>query len=388
MLAAVFFTTVVDLIGFGLILPLLPFYAIHYGASPFTVALLAVVFSIAQFAAAPVLGGLSDRYGRKPVYLLCTAISALGYIWLAFADTLLVIFLARILAGIGSGKIGMAQAIIADVTTPDKRAKGMGLIGAAFGLGMILGPVLGGLLIGPDEANPRYAWPAFAAAAASTAALLLALATLRETHVVNSAPRSLFSNPLAGIGDLNRRALALIIVNFAINFVFAQIETLFPLFTATRLGWHAYDVGLAFTFIGCVVLTMQGFLIGPLTRWMGERWVLSIGLIILATGTAMTWGVFSVALMAVSILCTAGGFGMVNPSINSLISRNADEGRQGLTMGVNQAMAALGRVAGPIFGGLLFDEVGITLPYLIGGVLLLLVLAFGWRTIHGTPRKA
>ena len=159
-------------------------------------------------------------------------------------------------------------------------------------------------------------------------------------------------------------------------------------FTATRLGWHAYDVGLAFTFIGCIVLSMQGFLIGPLTRWMGERWVLSLGLVILATGTAMTWGVFSMTLMAISILCTAGGFGMVNPSINSLISRNADDGRQGLTMGVNQAMAALGRVAGPVFGGLLFDEVGITLPYLIGGAMLLLVLAFGWRTIHGTPRKA
>src|SRR5262249_8505070 len=156
---------------------------------------------------------------------------------------LLVIFLARILAGIGSGKIGIAQAIIADATPPEQRAKGMGMIGAAFGLGMILGPVLGGLLIGPDEANPRYAWPAFAAALASTTAWLLALALLREPHPpTGQAEGSLFRNPLAGIGDLNRRALALIIVNFAINFVFAQIETLFPLFTATRLGWHAYDV--------------------------------------------------------------------------------------------------------------------------------------------------
>ena len=382
MLAAVFFATMVDLIGFGLILPLLPFYAIHYGATPFTVALLAVVFSVAQFAASPVLGGLSDRYGRKPVYLLCTAISALGYIWLAFADSLIIIFLARVLSGIGSGKISIAQAIIADATTPETRAKGMGMIGAAFGLGMILGPALGGVLIGPDEANPRYAWPAFAAAVASTSALLLALATLRETHQRPDAPGSLFRNPLAGIGDLNRQALALIMINFVINFVFAQIETLFPLFTAVRLEWHAYDVGLAFTFIGCIVLTMQGVLIGPLTRWFGEAWLLSIGLVILAIGTALTYGVFSIPLMAVSILCTAGGFGMVNPSINSLISRAADPGRQGLTMGANQSMAALGRVAGPIFGGLLFDEVGITLPYVIGGATLLLTLAFGWRVIH------
>lgn len=383
MLAAVLFSTVVDLIGFGLILPLLPFYALHYGASPFTVALLAATFSIAQFLAAPVVGGLSDRFGRKPVYVLCTAITALGYVWLAFADTLTVIFLARILAGIGSGKIGIAQAIIADATTPEQRARGMGMIGGAFGLGMILGPIIGGLLVGPDPLQPRFDLPAFAAAAASTIALLLALFTLRETHAPNVTQGGpLFRNPLAGLGQLNPRVQALILINFAINFVFAQVEALFPLFTSARLDWHAYEVGIAFTFIGCIVLTMQGGLIGPLTRRFGEARLLTVGFIVLAIGTAMAQVIFGIPLMAVSIICTAGGFALVNPSISSLISRSADDGRQGLTMGANQSVAALGRVLGPVWGGLLFDEAGITVPYVIGGAILLLTLVLGWRIIH------
>ncbi len=383
MLAAIFLTVVVDLIGFGLILPLLPFYAIHFGASPFVVALLAAVFSIAQFLAAPVVGGLSDRWGRKPVFLACTTLTAIGYIWLAFADSLIMIFLARIVAGIGSGKISIAQAIIADATAPEQRAKGMGLIGAAFGIGMILGPLLGGLLVGADPHSPNYRDPAFAAAAASGLALLLAALTIRETLTpgISAVPPS--RNPLKTLPLLNRTALAFILINFAINFVFAQIETLFPLFTAARLGWHAYEVGIAFTFIGMIVLTMQGGLIGPLSRRFGEARLLTIGLVVLAIGTAMAYWIFSLPPMAVSILFTAGGFALVNPSINSLISRSADDGQQGLTMGANQAMAALGRVLGPIWGGLLFDEIGITVPYLVGGLLLLLTLGFGWRQIAG-----
>lgn len=381
MVTAIFLTVVVDLIGFGLILPLLPFYAIHFGASPFTVAVLAAVFSIAQFLSAPLVGGLSDRWGRKPVFLACTLLTAIGYVWLAFADTLLMIFLARILAGIGSGKIGIAQAIIADATPPEQRARGMGLIGAAFGIGMILGPLLGGLLVGPDPLAPNYQYPAFAAAVASGLALLLAALTIRETLTPHSAMAAPSRNPLKTLPLLNRTALAFILINFAINFVFAQIETLFPLFTAARLGWHAYEVGIAFTFIGMIVLTMQGGLIGPLSRRFGEARLLTVGLIVLAIGTAMAHWIFSLPPMAVSILFTAGGFALVNPSISSLISRSADAGQQGLTMGANQAMAALGRVLGPIWGGLLFDEIGITVPYLIGGALLLLTLGFGWRRI-------
>ncbi|HEX6956458.1 MAG TPA: MFS transporter [Ferrovibrio sp.] len=385
MLAAVFLTVVVDLIGFGLILPLLPFYASHFGASPFAVALLSAVFSVAQFLVAPPLGSLSDRIGRKPVFLACTILTAAGYLTLAFADSLWVIFAARVMGGIGSGKIGIAQAIIGDATPPQKRAKGMGLIGAGFGIGMILGPILGGVLIGDDPAHPAYHLPAFAAAAASSLALLLAAITIRETLSPGSGSAVRSRNILKTLPQLSPGALAFVTMNFAISFAFAQIETLFPLFANARLHWHAYEVGIAYTFIGAIVLAMQGLLIGPLALRFGEARLLVAGLIGLAAGMLMSHWIFAPVEMALSIILTATGFALVNPSINSLISRSADPGKQGLTMGTAQSMAALGRVLGPVWGGWLFDEIGVSVPYIVGSIILLLTLAAGWRQIRAVP---
>lgn len=384
MLPVLLLTVVIDLIGFGLILPLLPFYAIHFGASPFTVALLAAMFSIAQFLSATPLGGLSDRIGRRPVFLGCMSLTVIGYVGLAFADSLLAIFLARIVAGIGSGKIGVARAIIADSTPPEQRARGMGLIGGAFGIGMILGPLLGGLLIGPDPLRPNYSLPAFVAAGTSSLALLLALVAVRETR--RDAPHTLtglrlWRNPLAPLSQLAPAVLAFIAINCCINFVFSQIEVLFPLFSAARLDWHAYEVGIAFTFIGTIVLSMQGFLIGPLTRQFGERRLLTAGTINLAVGMAMAHWITSTPMMGVSILLTASGVAMIGPTINSLASRAAGDHQQGIALGTMESLAALGRAVGPLWGGWLFN-IGINIPYWIGGALLVLTLLFGWRAIH------
>lgn len=385
MLPVLLLTVVIDLIGFGLILPLLPFYATSFGASPFTIALLAAVFSIAQFLSATPLGGLSDRMGRRPVFLGCMALTVIGYVSLAFADTLMTIFLARIVAGIGSGKIGIARAIIADSTPPEQRARGMGLIGGAFGIGMILGPLIGGLLVGPDPLQPNYALPALAAAGTSAIALLLAVLTVRETrpdapHTLSGIP--LWRNPFAPLSHLGPAVLALIAINCSINFVFSQIEVLFPLFAAARLDWHAYEVGLAFTFIGTIVLSMQGFLIGPLTRQFGERKLLTIGIINLAIGTAMAHWIVSTPTMGLSILLTASGVAMIGPTINSLASRSAGATQQGIALGTMESLAALGRTLGPLWGGWLFDHVGIDIPYWIGGAILVVTLMTGWRYIH------
>lgn len=383
MLPVLLLTVVIDLIGFGLILPLLPFYAIHFGASPFTVALLAVAFSVAQFLAAPLMGSLSDRLGRRPVFLSCMLLSIIGYVALAFADSLTLVFLARIVTGIGGSKIGVAQAIIADSTSPETRARGMGLIGGAFGIGMILGPVIGGLLIGPDPQHPQYQLPIFAAAGFSSAALLFAFLKIRETHAPQPQLQvRLWSNPFSALPLLGRTVLALILVSFAVNLVFSQIETLFPLFAAARLDWHAYEVGLAFTFIGSIVLAVQGILIGPLTRLFGERRLLTYGIASLAIGCGMAHLITDTAWMASSIVATASGLATINPSLSSLVSRNARADRQGAAMGSMQSMGALGRTLGPAWGGWLFDHVGINIPYWIGGLLLLLTLALGWRHIH------
>jgi DHA1 family tetracycline resistance protein-like MFS transporter len=385
MLPVLLLTVVIDLIGFGLILPLLPFYATSFGASPVTIAFLAAVFSIAQFLSATPLGGLSDRLGRRPIFLCCMALTVIGYVWLASADSLLGIFLARTVAGIGSGKISIARAIIADSTPPEQRARGMGLIGGAFGIGMILGPLIGGLLIGPDPLHPNYALPAMAAAATSGIALVLAFFTVRETRPGATQPLAglrLWRNPLAPLSQLNRVVLALIAINFSINFVFSQVEVLFPLFSAARLDWHAYEVGIAFTFIGTIVLSMQGFLIGPLTRLFGERKLLTMGMINLAAGTAMAHWIVSTPMMGLSIILTASGVAMIGPTINSLASRSAEASQQGIALGTMESLAALGRTFGPLWGGWLFDRIGMNVPYWIGGALLIVTLALGWRSIH------
>ncbi|WP_291007838.1 MFS transporter [Ferrovibrio sp.] len=376
MLAIVFLSITVDLIGFGIVIPLLPFYAASFGADPLAIALLASVFSIAQFISAPLLGGLTDRVGRRKVFLICTALSCIGYLGLAFADTLLLVFLARIVNGIGAGKISIAQAIVADCTTPETRARGMGMVGAAFGLGMVLGPVLGGLLTGPDPLNPNFHLPALAAAAASLCALVLASLRLRETLVLGqsaAAPRRGL-NPLAGLGSIGKPALVLILMHFSVSYVFSQIEVLFPLFTAQRFNWHAFEVGIAFACIGLVVLAVQGGLIGPVTRLFGENALMRTGLLGLAAGTLMVIWVQDLPMLALSILLTSASFAFINPSLSSLISRAAGIDQQGLVLGMSQSMAALGRVLGPLQGGWLFQAVSIEAPYLVCGVLLLLTL--------------
>lgn len=385
MLPVLLLTVVIDLIGFGLILPLLPFYATSFGASPFTIAMLAATFSIAQFLSSTPLGGLSDRFGRRPVFLGCMMLTVIAYIWLASADSLLTIFLARALAGIGSGKIAIARAIVADITRPEQRARGMGLIGGAFGIGMILGPLIGGLLVGPDPLQPNYTLPALAAAGTSATALLLAVFVIRETRP--DAPQTLaglrlWRNPFAPLSQLSGIVLALIAINCAINFVFSQVEVLFPLFAAARLDWHAYEVGIAFTFIGSIVVTMQGVLIGPLTRRFGERRLLTLGMIHLALGTAMAHLIVSTPTMGLSILFTATGVAMIAPSISSLTSRSAAASQQGIALGTMESLGALGRAVGPLWGGWLFGAAGINMPYWIGGALLALTLALGWRAIH------
>lgn len=384
MLLAVFLAVVVDLVGFGLILPLLPFYAMHFGASAFEVALLSSVFSLAQFASAPLVGSLSDRIGRKKVFLACTALSALAYLGLAFADTLLAVFLARVVSGIGAGKVGIAQAIVADSTTPDKRARGMGLIGAGFGIGMILGPVIGGLLIGPDPQHPNYTFPAFAAAAASFTSLVLAAVMLRETLASVAVPSLTTRNPLAGLRQVTPEALALIGLMFVIHFVFAQIETLFPLFAGARLQWGPFEVGIAFTFIGIIVLAVQGGLIGPLTRRFGEARLLVAAILGLGIGCFIAGITYTVPILALSIAFTATSFAVINPTLASLLSRAADPEHQGLTLGTGQSLAALSRVLGPMLGGFLFEVVGIPAPYILGSLLLLCAFIFAWMRLRRT----
>lgn len=383
-------SVVIDMLGFGIILPLLPFYAQSFDASPQTITLLAACFSLAQFVCAPVWGWLSDRIGRRPVFLTCIAIAALAYGGLALADSLPLIFLARIAAGIGAGKIGVSQAMAVDLSTPDRRTRNLGMLGASFGVGMILGPIIGGVLTGSDRAHPNFHLPALAACAASLLALALGYFMIKESLPAHSHAverRSIL--PWRGARHFTSRLLSLIGLFFAINFVFSQIETIFPLWLAYKFGWGAFEVGMGFTGIGVVIVLTQGVAVARISRLIGEEKLFLVGIVNLTIGTIMVPFAATVPLFALSAFFTASGFASINPTLQSLVSRAAVPTEQGATMGVAQSAGSLGRVLGPGFGGWLFELYSPAMPYHVGGgVLAVVLLLSGLMLLRPVRRTA
>ena len=383
-----FLSVVVDLVGFGIMLPLLPYYAEHYGASPLAVTLLHATFALAQFVSAPFWGRLSDRIGRRPVFLVCLAGSVVAYAWLAVAETLIVLFAARALSGIAAGKIAVAQAIVADITPPERRARGMGLIGAAFGIGMVLGPALGGLLAGGgDGGAPRFDIAAWAAAGASALALVLAFVTVRESLPAPRASGNGWTTPVGALRNLAAmpRALALLAtLFFVVNLVFSQIEATFPLWVERRFSWGPLETGVVFTGIGVVVASVQGLLIGPMTRWLGEARLAGLGMALLAAGMLVVPAIIGLGSFAVSTALVAFGFASINAPLSALVSRAAAATHQGAALGAAQGAGALGRVLGPGLAGWLFETFGRDAPAVSGGtVLALTLLAVAWRRQNG-----
>jgi DHA1 family tetracycline resistance protein-like MFS transporter len=357
-LVIIFLTVFIDLLGFGIIVPLLPFYAESYGASAFAVGLLGTVFSLMQFLVAPLCGRWSDRVGRRPVILYGLLASAVAYVALALADSLALVFAARILGGIAGGNIPTAQAYIADVTTPENRAKGMGLVGAAFGLGFIFGPAIGGIL-----ARFGHSTPMWFAAALCFGNFLAALVLLPESrHGVRDRV------PLSRL-DLARRArrhpglLLLLLVFFFVSTAFSGFEATFALFTERRFGFTAETIGYVFAFIGVLLATINGLLVGRVVPIVGERRIIPAALGILGVGLLLVPAAHTVPVLFAVCGTIAIGMGFNNPSLTSAVSRLSDPGEQGGMLGLAQSLAALGRIAGPALGGFLFDRGGLTMPY-------------------------
>ena len=366
----------IDLVGFGIIIPLLPFYAEHFGASPLAVTLLMAAYSAMQFVAAPILGALSDRHGRRRVIVLSTAGAALGYLVMAFADSLLVLFLARALAGAMAGNIAAAQAYIADVTTPERRARGMGMFGAAMGLGFIVGPAIGGALAGSGEAI-NYTLPPLVAAVASTLAAITALVMLGDSGATaKRAPAGWLAPIVAGASpDLRPLALTL----FLIVFAFAGLETTFALWAERQLDWGPREVGRLFAGVGVIAVLVQGGAVGPLSRRLGEERLVFLGTVALVLGfVALPLATSTLAVLAAMVLL-AGGFGLANPALASLVSRRAATTAQGASLGVAQGAASLGRIFGPALAGVLFTIGGRALPYVASAAILVAVAALWQR---------
>lgn len=381
-----FLIVFIDLVGFGIIIPLLPFYAEHFQASPAMVGLVMATYSLTQFLAAPVWGRMSDRLGRRPVLLMTLAGTALSYIWLGMAESLWMLFAARAVGGVMAGNISAAFAYVADVTTPESRAKGMGMIGAAFGLGFIAGPAIGGLLAGSDPFNADYRTPAFAAAALSAVALIMAAFILKESlsqeirdRLKASAPEKRWRHFAR---TLTRPRIGLLIaLSFLTVFVFAGIETTFAMWTERRFGWGPEQNGYMFAFFGLISAAIQGGLIGRLVRAFGEARLIVQGAAALAVGVGLIPFAHSPPVLGVAMIIIAYGFAVITPSLNSLISLQAGEDEQGGVMGVTRSATTLARVLGPAWAGVLFSFLGSDWPYYAGSAVMIVVAFFGARAL-------
>ena len=370
-LGIVFTTVVIDLIGFGIVIPILPIYAEDLGASPTQIGALAASYALMQFLFAPLWGRLSDRYGRRPVILIALAGTAVSSLLIGFATALWFLWVSRILNGISGASYSAAQAYVADVTGPEDRARGMGLIGAAFGLGFILGPAIGGLC---SLVDPRL--PFFVAAAVAGANLVLAYRRLPEPER-HEARRS-SGRELMRLAFRDGRIAPMMAITFLGTFAFVGMEQTFALLGKERFGFGQAAVGLMFTYIGILVAYVQGRAIGPLVKRRGERSVMLVGLA--ATGVALgLLGVITQVWALFPVLALLAASGLVFPTVTSQVSKEVGEGDQGGILGLAASVGGLARIFGPLAAGVLF-EVAIPLPYLVGAGLFAVcfVIALRW----------
>jgi len=361
-LLVVFFTVLLDLLGFGMVLPLLPFYAQEFGAGPFGVTLLFASFSLAQFVFAPLWGRLSDRVGRRPVLLVSILGAIAAYTLFAFAWSFPILLIARTASGVAAANYSIGQAYVADVTPPEERAKGMGMLGAAFGLGFVLGPVLGGL-----AGKLGYAAVPAAAGILAVINLGLALFLLPESLPADRRGKEV-SGRWAGSEDVrraagNRQVALLMVLFFLVILSFASMESTIGLFVEKRYGFGFFETAMLFTFLGVIMVIIQGGLLGRLAKRFGERRLMVTGIACMTAGLLLLPMGKVVALLGVTTALLATGMGLHNPSTLSLISRLTDEHRQGGTLGVTRSLGALARGVGPLWGGWAFGALGPAWPF-------------------------
>lgn len=380
-LSIIFITVFIDLLGFGIIIPLLPFYAESFGASVFTIGLLATSYSLMQFLFSPIWGRWSDRIGRKPIILLGLMGSALSYLTLALAPSLAFLFMARIVGGAAGATIPAAQAYIADVTTPENRAKGMGMVGAAFGLGFIFGPAIGGVLgrISPET-------PMWCASILCLLNFIAAWIFLPESRHAEHRTEGLTRAAALKRALLKPQLVIVLALYFIVMAAFSGFEVTFALFSERRFGFTTSSIGFLFAFIGLVLALVQGFLVGRVVGRIGEARLISMAIFGIAVGLVMVAFAWSVPTLLVALGVLAVGMGFNSPSLSSMVSRLSDPQDQGGILGLASSLASLGRVVGPAWGGYLYDAYGMTTPYVSAAAIML--VAFG-TAVFGlkTPAK-
>ncbi|MCC6616215.1 MAG: MFS transporter [Anaerolineae bacterium] len=414
--APIFALTFVDILGLTIILPLLHLYAIAFGATPLQVGLAAAAFPLAQIIGVPVMGALSDRFGRKPLLLISQITTCISFVMLALANSLWIVVLSRVVDGLFGANIATAQAAISDITRPDERARGLGITGAAFGLGFMLGPAIAAIAL---EFSDDLGAPAWIAAGYSLLSILLTLFLFRETLPPahrESEVRAPFR--FGGLGWLKgSHLIILLLLMFAQQVVFYGFESLLGLFTLNRVGLLGQGVAFIFVVVGIILVFAQLRLIGPLSRRFGDARVAQIalvlvgaGLLLLAStpaephpfyvqriveneiaklapsGTEIVIGSIPVALppesarglggivwLMLALVPVALGAGMIRPGLNSLMTRREGEQNYGRILGASAAAVSAANAVAPLLGGFLFQQYGATIPFGLGGALMLVL---------------
>lgn len=407
-LATVFLVVMIDLLGFGIVLPLLPFYAHEFAASAVMIGLLYSVYSFMQLIFSPIWGSWSDRIGRRPIMLLSTFGAVIAYIIFGLAESLGVLFFSRVIAGMMGGNISTAQAYIADVTDSENRARGMGLIGAAFGIGFVVGPASATALIHPSfhefvaglgfvefaawMGENRFALPGFFAAFLSFCSFLMVLFVLPETVDTSKKREPVFKKPsvftprfwklLSEQKGKSARGylIPLVIGFFLLSFGESSLYSSFPLFAEGELNMTAEQVGVQFFYIGIIAVVIQGFLIKPLTIAFAEEKLFMVGNILMVIGLGLIPLATNMLTLALFLGLMAVGKSLNTPTITSLISKEADIDNVGAIMGVSQGLSGLGRMIGPTWGGALF-AVYFGLPFAATALIVATTVWIAWGLI-------
>lgn len=388
-LVLIFLTVFIDLLGFGILIPILPSFSVkELKIDEAAIGIAIAAYSFIQFLFNPVLGKLSDKYGRKPVIVVCLFLNAVGYIIFSFTHSYLMLLFSRIIAGIGGSSIGVAQAYIADVTTRENRSKGMGLIGSAFGLGFVFGPLIGGLL-----SEFGYAITGFVAAGFSMIAFVLTIFYLPEslkkqnnlTEVEQNVKKRRLFDVEAMKKILAKPDLAvLVFLFFILTFSFANIYGTFALLGLKVYGFTDIQNGYMFGIVGLTSAIVQGGLIGFVGKIMNKKSMLIIAsFLIMVTLALIPYAGTFLGLAIVSIILSYGT-GTFQPTILSLISEVTSESEQGITLGLNQSLSSFARVLGPLWGGFAFEYLGYPFPFLTGAAFTFIIFLL---TVFYLPKK-
>jgi len=378
----------IDLLGFGILIPILPSFSVkelHIDEAAIGIAI--ALYSFVQFLFNPVLGKFSDKYGRKPVIVVCLFLNAMGYIVFSFTHSYILLLVSRVIAGIGGSSIGVAQAYIADITTRENRSKGMGLIGAAFGLGFVFGPLIGGLL-----SEFGYAVTGYVAAGFSSIAFVLTILYLPESlkknqdaeQSPNKVKRKLFDF-VAMKKVLQKPDLAvLVLLFFILTFSFANIYGTFALLGLKVYGFTDMQNGYMFGIVGLTSAIVQGGLIGRINKVMSKKTILMVGSLLIMTALALIPYAGTFLGLAIVSIVLSYGTGTFQPTVLSLISEVTSETEQGITLGMNQSLSSFGRVLGPLWGGFAFEYLGYPFPFITGAIFTAIIFLL---TVFYLPKK-